>query len=351
MTRNLTTVALVAFAAAFPSARAITINVQYETPADAFFTPTARATLQKAADDVGNAVTTSLSALNQSTYTGTQGSTDATVEWNFSYTNPNTGVSAPDITTFNFLADEFRVIVGHRDLPGTTLGLGGPGGAGIELSGGGVPAQWDTAVANMETASNANMPRGGPFGGTFDGSFDFAPAPGNYSLRYGFSLGALTFDDMTSWHFDYATLPAFGQNDFYSVAVHELIHSIGFGASDAWDTQVSGTDWFGPAVMNLLGTGTDVLSSGGNHIRSGLEGIPIIDGVYRSDLPLQEAIMDPNLTTGTRKYITDLDLAFLQDMGWDVVAVPEPSTLVLLAFGALIALATATARRRATPLT
>jgi hypothetical protein len=37
------------------------------------------------------------------------------------------------------------------------------------------------------------------------------------------------------WHYDHTSPVAAGQNDFYSVALHELLHSIGFGSSDNLD--------------------------------------------------------------------------------------------------------------------
>jgi hypothetical protein len=38
----------------------------------------------------------------------------------------------------------------------------------------------------------------------------------------------------------------------------------------------------------------------------------------------QEAAMDPSLTKGTRKSITDLDAAALADLGWELVPLPPP---------------------------
>ncbi len=338
-------IVVLAVAAALP-ARAIDVTIQYETPGDvAFFTPTARATLQKAAADVSVAVTTNLSALNQDVYTGTNGSASASVDWGLFYTDPNTGNDAPDFTTFNFLPNEFRVFVGSRDLPNVgQIGQGSAPGSFTELSLGGDVSQRPNAVNVMTVASDSGMLRGGPRLGTVSGSVGSGGNTIGYSLGYGFAIGSLTFDDMTNWNFDYNTMPTPSQNDFYSVAVHELLHTIGFGIGAAWNAQVSGANWLGPAVIDLLGTGTGVLDPGQGHVAEGLEGSPIIDGVYRSDI-VQEAIMDPTLTTGSRKYITDLDLAFLKDMGWDVVAVPEPSTIVLIAFGGIAILATA--RRRA----
>ena len=39
----------------------------------------------------------------------------------------------------------------------------------------------------------------------------------------------------------------------------------------------------------------------------------------------QEAALDPDITTGTRKHLTKLDAAALTDIGWTVVAPPPPT--------------------------
>ena len=52
-----------------------------------------------------------------------------------------------------------------------------------------------------------------------------------------------------------------------------------------------------------------------------------------SDGLAQEAVMDPTITVGTRKTLTELDLAFLRDLGFTTV--PEPSRMLLLFVGAV----------------
>ena len=54
----------------------------------------------------------------------------------------------------------------------------------------------------------------------------------------------------------------------------------------------------------------------------------------------QEVVMDPEITTGTRKYLTELDLAILRDLGYETI--PEPSSSLLL----LLSLAFPFSRRR-----
>jgi len=45
--------------------------------------------------------------------------------------------------------------------------------------------------------------------------------------------------------------------------------------------------------------------------------------------------MTPAITTGTRKRFTDLDLAGLQDVGWEVAPVPVPAAVWLFGTGLL----------------
>ncbi len=315
-------------------ASAVSVTLVYQNPSDPFFNATAQATMNQAAADVSYAITTSLTSLSQDVYTGTNGATTATANWSLNYTNPTDGTTQVSLPTFALGIDEIVIYVGSRDLPGSTLGVGGPGGVGLSLGGGGSPSQWVGAVDNMEAASNAGMVRGGPVLGTISGTISLGGTPAGYDLSYGYAIGALAIDSLAVWNLDYNVLPTLGQNDLYSVAVHEMIHAIGFGIAPTWDEHVSGTNWNGTAVLDLLGTGVGVLSLGGDHIAEGLTGTPLVNGVFQIGQS-QEALMDPTIIVGTRKYITDLDLAFLEDMGWAVQAIPEPSAALLIVAGGI----------------
>jgi len=114
-----------------------------------------------------------------------------------------------------------------------------------------------------------------------------------------------------NWNFDLAA-PHAGQQDFLSVATHELAHVIGFGTGDTWKKNYAkpGSGFFsGPKAQALYG-GPVPLDVNGAHFNNGIQstagGVP------------QETLMDPDITTGTRKYITLLDLAALDDLGWDL---------------------------------
>jgi len=125
------------------SVSALTIELDYTHDAAAtnFFGTytTAKGALEKAASDISDVLNSSLGAITSTQsegVTGTVNSTNVTFDWKFSYTNPSTG-GAEELTTFTSAADTIKIFVGARNLAGTTLGQGGPGGAGFTLSGGG----------------------------------------------------------------------------------------------------------------------------------------------------------------------------------------------------------------------
>jgi hypothetical protein len=312
--------------------QAIEISLVYQNPSDPFFTMAAQQTMQKAAADVSYAITTSLSGLSQDVFAGTNGSTTATVDWMLSYTNPIDGTSVVTLPTFSFLPDEIVFYVGSRGIAGSTLGLGGAGGAGFGLAASGASSEWTGAVDAMEAASNSAMVRGGPVLNAISGSAALGGTTATYNLQLGYTVGSLAINSSADWNLEYGSLPGAGENDLYSVAVHEMLHGIGFGVGQTWNEHVSNWNWDGEAVIALLGSGTNVLSGDRDHIAEGLTGTPLVDGVWKVGVS-QEALMDPTIVLGTRKYITDLDLAFLRDMGWETQVVPEPAAALLVLGG------------------
>ena len=337
-------------------ASGLTVSIDYSLDSSGFFSTnlTARAALEQAAADVSSAITTQLGALSPSSlsFTGTNGSTTATVDWGLSFTNPTTG-AAHSFTNFTSAAGEFKVFAGARALAGSTLGLGGSLGGGFSFGGSGFESEWSGAVAAVQTASNSVMTRGGgPVIGRFVAAATFGASSPSYSLSYGAVGGVLTFDndadnngsadaDLSGyWHFNHTTTVGAGLNDFYSVALHEIVHSLGFGGSISWDEARDGTTWLGAEGIAEKGTGLNLVDAGSlAHVASGV-GSKTLDGTT------QEAVMGPSLTTGTRKFLTELDLAMLEDIGYEVAAVPEPATSVLFAGVGALGLGLMRRRRR-----
>ena len=324
---------------------AININLVY--PGGNLFSashdPAAKAAINAAAADISSAINTSLSSISTDVYTGTNGSTTATLDWAYQLENPVTGL-ATVIDPATIAANSVVMHVGARNLAGTTPGIGAPNGAGFQLAGSGFPGQWIGAVSSAESQSeNAYLRGAGPRIGTLSGSTNLGGTVANYSMDYGIAYGSLAFDwdgnnngvkdsdvELNNyWHFDHTASVAAGKRDLYSVALHEMLHALGIGASDSWDAKILGNDWTGTEVINLYGTGANLISS--SHVAEGIMSTRITDGIP------QEVAMDPTIVTGSRKLLTALDLAFLRDIGYTTV--PEPNALTLLLVGSVALLA------------
>jgi len=206
--------------------------------------------------------------------------------WNAVYTHPATGEQA---STYNLSVpeDTIWVYVGARALEGSTLAEAGPGGySGL----------WGSPTFRQAVTNR----------GQGDPGTDFAP--------WG---GAMAFDIDANWHFDHTTAPAGGKFDLYSVALHELGHVLGFGLAKSWEGYVQNHLFSGPEAVSVYGANVP-LSSDDGHWQSGLS-----DTIFRTTLA-QETAMDPNIGPRTRKYYTDLDVAALDDIGWEIT---PPATL------------------------
>lgn len=333
-------------------ADAFTLLLDYsadDATSDAFFTarPTAKAALDAAAADISAAITSSLSAVdgtgspNVNSINGSSGSASVTADWSYSYTNPSIAGTV-SLATPVVPANTVTVFVGMKNLGAGTLGIGGPGGVGVGFSFSGSGVDLTNAVNNMQTASNTYMGRGsGPTIGTVTGSLGGNP----YSLLYGAGVGSLSLNIDTDgaggadslatldafWHYDHLAAVAGGKNDFYSVALHEMLHALGMGTADSWDNLVTGNDWGGANAIALdPGLGINLIDGDGSHIRDAFMSTSIYDA------SAQEAVMDPTITVGTRKRLTQMDLAMMRDIGW--LTVPEPGRALLCLTGTVFIL-------------
>jgi hypothetical protein len=209
-------------------------------------------------------------------------------DWTADFLHPGTGgpISIPNLT---IPQNVLRVYAGGRNLAGP-LGQGGPGGFSL--------------LATNQSFIDAVVGRGQP------GALG---AP-NTQTDFGRWGGAITFDTVgPNWHFDHNTGPSTGQDDFLSVALHELGHLLGFGTAPSWNNLISGSLFTGPVSTSLFGSNPPVTTG---HWASGT--------MYQG----QEVAMDPDILVGTRKTFTELDFAGLDDLGWQVSPVPEPATVL-----------------------
>lgn len=250
------------------SRQLLTISFQFDYSQDAnhFFDDSARRQiLEMAGQALGNRLDDHLQAITPS----------GSNVWSLSVTNPS---GASSFTLHNVTIPENTLIVFAGARMMTSLGIGGPGGFSSSGS-----SEWLDLVESRGQLGSLNNP-----------STDFSP--------WG---GSITFDLDADWYFG-TSEAALGSNqqDFLSVAMHELGHLLGLGTADSWDRYVSGGFFLGPNAGAEYGGNVPLF--GDSHFQEGLK-----DGG-------QEVAMDPSLLEGTRKLFTELDFAALADIGWEV---------------------------------
>jgi Ca2+-binding RTX toxin-like protein len=270
--------------------QALTVSmvIDYSHDAGNFFdTQAKRDLLQLAADTIVNHFSDDLAAI----VPGPSGF-GFDNSWSHSFYSPGTG-TLTSVADATIPADTILVYAGGRDLTGSTLGVGGPGG----WSASGTQAWLNTVAARGEPGALASP------------KTDFGPWGGSI---------AFTTNGSVNWHFG-ATTTGLDANeaDFLTVAMHELVHLLGFGISPSWTTLVdTATNTFtgSSSAAEFDGAGDVPLDSHQAHWADGVQ-----DGG-------EATLMDPILTLGTRSNLTALDLAGLADIGWQLAG----SDLVVL---------------------
>lgn len=227
--------------------------------------------------------------------------------WSADFWNPGTG-SLASVADLAVPADSLTVFVGARDM--SALGMAAPGGFSVS----GTSEFTDAVRARGETGALAAPPT------------DFGP--------WG---GSIAFDTDADWHFGSTTTGLDAHEyDFVSVAIHELAHVLGFGTAGSWNALTSGSGFTGPAALAVYhaegGVGAVPLSDDGGHLAHGItSSLSLADAMSP-----QEVIMDPAISPGVRQLFTNLSYAVLDDVGWDLGVVPEPSALILLGLGGVV---------------
>jgi len=237
--------------------------------------------------------------------------------WTAVFSNPST-MATTTVKDLTIPAGTIKVYVGGANLGGA-LGQGGPGG----FSGDSNP---------FDPVFLSNVQFRGQTGASGSSPTDFA--------RWG---GTIAFDQGVSWNFN-LNAPATGKNDFLTVATHELAHVLGFGTSPSFRTFTTkdpGTlqylgPFTGPKTEALYGgpvpLETPAAGNNAQHFKNSL--MSTVGGVTP-----QETLMDPDITTGTRKKITLLDWAALDDLGWDLAKPGDATADGSIDFNDLVKLA------------
>lgn len=244
----------------------ITIQFDYSRDTNHFFDDTARRQiLEQAGETIGNRLDDHLLPIAPS-----GGNT-----WSLTASNPS-GTGSFTLDDQTIPEDTILVFVGSRNT--SSLGVGGPGG----YSSSGSDAWLDLVAARGQT-----------------GMLEIPESD------FGLWGGSITFDTDANWYFGMsADGQGSNQQDFLSVAMHELGHVLGIGTAGSWDNQVSGSFFTGE--NSVAEFGGNVPLSGSSHFREGTED----DG--------NEVAMDPSILVGTRKLFTALDDAALADIGWEL---------------------------------
>lgn len=324
-----------------PYCGALTIHLQY--PGNPLFSSSldsvAKAAINAAAFDLSTAVTTSLNAITTDAFSGSSGGANITFGFEFKYRDP---LSDSEMQTIipnaTISSNVVNLVIGARNLSGNTLAVSSPGFVQLDnsqFSGGGTPGGLPGAVAIAESKAETAYKRGaGPVVSTAMGSATLGNVSASINVDFGITYGSLSFDwDGNNngmkdtdpqlnnfWHFDHTTPVASGKNDLYSVALHEMMHTLGIGSTATWESKVSGTSWTGSQVQAITGSGVNLINPAGDHAAEGLLSRRLSDGVP------QEVVIDPTIITGTRKSLTELDLAFLRDIGHATI-IPNFPTL------------------------
>lgn len=240
--------------------------------------------------------------------------------WTTDFPNPATGQAHWAISNLNIPTGTLKVYVAGRDLGGA-IGLGGPGG----FTGNGDDAFKSALVYRGQSSNQTDF---GPWG------------------------GAIAFDKSAPWSFD-LTAPVAGKNDFLTAATHEIAHVLGFGTSPSWKGLLTATVTpFGKVqyVGPFTGPKASALNGGAVPLETPPAQQSAADAVINAahfNYSLastvaghaQETIMDPDIQMGTRKQVTLLDWAALDDIGWDLARPGDANADGSVNFADLVAVA------------
>jgi hypothetical protein len=287
-------------------ASGLKIELDYSYDTGGFFNqPGSRAALRAVADHFESILRDSLARIDSSQWPS--GNT-----WRAMFYHPGRADSTvAEIPNLVVPADTLIVFAGGAPITGA-IGVGGPGFYSATGSGGNAQAWFNLLAARGQPGALQNPPT------------DFGP--------WG---GSISFNNNRTWNFSLTTnSSASNITNFVPVALHEIGHLLGIGICDSWETHISGSFFTGPQSIAAFGAPVP-LQSGGGHWRD--DGNCVLPNGHVDNHPnnvlsrsfgsfgvthgtSQIALMDPSTCAAGNflKVFTDLDLAGLRDIGWEV---------------------------------
>jgi len=329
----------------------LTIDYSRDAVAEDFFGrfPQAKLALEQAASDLSALIATEPTAISQEYFEGLSGNAAVGFDLDMLYRDPSTGVIRTVAEPFR-AAGEVILYVGSQHLTGNTLAFSEIATVKntVFWNGDGTAADVLAAAGMAAGDAEASWRRGqdSPVYNTLTGPLNIGGNQVPLDADMGPIAASVWFDTDTNnngdsdsnaqlaayWHFDHTTPVPSGKFDFYTAALHEIVHGLGFGTAEAYN-DLYGTSsgepfWLGPTAQYLNGGSPFNLTDiDARHLRDGLFSPRLSDGT------LQETLLDHDIQAGVRKGVTLMDAAFLQDIGWTLtnpIVIPEPSALAWL---------------------
>ncbi|MEM9080690.1 MAG: hypothetical protein AAGC74_08385 [Verrucomicrobiota bacterium] len=289
------------------SLSALEVELRYDLDNGFFDNPEARTALQKVANFISELITDELGSIDPADFPPSPG--EPPTFWQPTYLEPLNGGAVTAIpNTANLVVPENKLIVFVGGRPLTTSAQGGPGGVdsvSAEFS----PFEWFNQVFNRgEPGALQRLPDN-----TFTTPTDLAP--------WG---GTIFFDSQANWNFTQNEGSSVEENNFIPVALHEFFHVLGIGYvvgfTTSWGPLIQTGVFDGELAKASNGNNTLFLGEGGIHWWSGTAPSYSIGLFSQKHGTLQQALMEASsINTGFQFVVpTDLDLAALADIGWEL---------------------------------
>lgn len=284
---------------------ALEIEIKYNLDNSKFFDVTGRKeALEAAAAFYEDIITDQLEEIDPSSFDGVQR------HWKPTYLEPgnNTPQAVPEANDLIVPADTIIIFAGARSL--STAAQGGPGGVQFQHP---ITDAWINQLTNRGEEGAITYANG-----------KFSSSPSDVA-PWG---GTIFFNEDLTWNTSItdSSLPG---DDFISVALHEIGHVLGIGDFgtfiSSWIPLVSGSKFQGP-FSKLSNGNVEPGLNGGVHWSASLTDSRTLPVFGRNHGEAQRPLMLATIGSTTPDQFavpTDLDLAALRDIGWELSTAPE----------------------------